>query len=322
MDEQHRIDTPVGQLAVRVRGAGQPAVLWHSLFVDDRSWDRMVPELSQQRRLVIITGPGHGTSGDPGRRYTNDECATAAVVVLDQLGIDGPVDWVGNAWGGHVGVEFAATWPERCRTLAMFGTPVAALTTLERLRTYALLGLYRLRGPNSAVVDGATKVLLSPHTLAQDPAAVRLVHDCLRSADRDMLRTAVRSISLNRTNLSDQLGRVTAATLIVTGADHHGFTPDQARTAATLAPNAAAAVVPDAAYLVPLEAPEHSTRLLHQFWADHPVEDAIRATTSPPRQPDGTDLNTPSGSKPPRNPEGHPEPIGWSSRTIGALNTR
>ena len=27
-----------------------------------------------------------------------------------------PVDWVGNAWGGHVGIVFAATWPDRCRT--------------------------------------------------------------------------------------------------------------------------------------------------------------------------------------------------------------
>jgi pimeloyl-ACP methyl ester carboxylesterase len=269
MDEQHRIDTPVGALAVRVCGSGPPAVLWHSLFVDDRSWDPMAPALAQQRRVVIITGPGHGTSGDPGRRYTMDECAAAAVAVLDHLAIAEPVDWVGNAWGGHVGVVFAATWPQRCRTLAMFGTPVAALTARERLRTYALLGLYRLRGPNSTVVDGTTTVLLSPHTRAHNPEAVRLVQNCLRGADPRLLRTAVHSISLNRTNLSAQLPHVTAPTLIVTGADHHGFTAAQAEAAANLLPNASASVVPDAAYLVPLEAPSPSTRLLHEFWAEH-----------------------------------------------------
>ena len=41
MDERHRIPTRVGSLAVRVVGEGPPAVLWHSLFVDDRSWDRV-----------------------------------------------------------------------------------------------------------------------------------------------------------------------------------------------------------------------------------------------------------------------------------------
>jgi pimeloyl-ACP methyl ester carboxylesterase len=219
--------------------------------------------------------------------------------VLDHLVLDDPVDWVGNAWGGHVGVEFAAARSDRCRTLTLFGTPVAALTRVERLRTHALLGLYRLHGPSRAVVDGATKVLLSPHTRAHDPGAVRLVHDCLRGADPDMLRTAVRSISLDRNNLSDQLRHVTAPTLIVTGTDHHGFTADQARTAASLAPNATAAVVPDAAYLVPLEAPEHSTRLLHQFWAEHPHEGAIRVHPEPiGGSPDGTDLNTPTARQP------------------------
>ncbi len=73
--EERRVDTQVGPLAVRVLGQGPAAVLWHSLFVDDRSWARVENELATQRRLVIITGPGHGASGDPGRRYTLDDCA-------------------------------------------------------------------------------------------------------------------------------------------------------------------------------------------------------------------------------------------------------
>lgn len=72
------IPTRVGSLAVRVLGEGPPAVLWHSLFVDARSWQRVEHELAQDRRLVIITGPGHGASSDPGHRYSLDDCAAAA----------------------------------------------------------------------------------------------------------------------------------------------------------------------------------------------------------------------------------------------------
>jgi pimeloyl-ACP methyl ester carboxylesterase len=61
-----------------------------------------------------------------GLRYTMEECAAAASTVLDVLGISEPVDWVGNAWGGHVGVIFATTSPARCRTLVTLGTPVQA----------------------------------------------------------------------------------------------------------------------------------------------------------------------------------------------------
>lgn len=264
---ERRIETPVGPLAVRIIGRGRPAVLWHSLFVDDRSWDRLVSRLEGERRLVLITGPGHGSSGDPGRRYRIEECADAARLVLEELGIRQPVDWVGNAWGGHVGAVVAASGPDVVRSLVMLGTPIAPLTLLERARTYVLLGLYGVSGPSPAVVNGTTKVLLSARTRAQDLEAVDLVGDCLRGADRQMLRNAIASVSLRRTDLRDALRQVTQPTLVVTGADHHGFTPEQARAAARLMQHGQAAVVPDAAYLVPLEAPDACARLVGDFWA-------------------------------------------------------
>jgi hypothetical protein len=82
MKEQQMVETRLGALAVRVRGEGRVAVLWHSLFVDDSTWNRVDDNLARARRLVIITGPGHGASPDPGRRYTIDECAEAAADVL------------------------------------------------------------------------------------------------------------------------------------------------------------------------------------------------------------------------------------------------
>ena len=38
VEERHSVETQVGPLAVRVVGQGPTAVLWHSLFVDERSW--------------------------------------------------------------------------------------------------------------------------------------------------------------------------------------------------------------------------------------------------------------------------------------------
>jgi pimeloyl-ACP methyl ester carboxylesterase len=167
-EQQTMIETNVGSLAVQERGEGRPAVLWHSLFMDERSWDRVEEDLSAERPLVLITGPGHGASADPGRRYTLEECAAAAATVLDVLGISEPVDWVGNAWGGHVGVIFAATSPARCRTLVTLGTPVQAYRAWERVQTLLLLLLYRLLGPVRFIQNGVADTLLSPRTRAED----------------------------------------------------------------------------------------------------------------------------------------------------------
>lgn len=266
---EQMIDTRVGRLSVAVRGdRGPTALLWHSLFVDERSWNRMLPRLADHRRLVVVTGPGHGASSDPGRRYTLRECAEAALQVLNALSVNEPVDWVGNAWGGHVGVIFAAEWPERCRSVVAFGSPIAALSRQERRRTRLLLGLYRLLGPSPRIVNGTTAVLLSPHTIERDPDAVALVRDCLRGADRRMLRNAIVSISMRRPDFAAVLPRIRQPVLIVTGADHHGFTPKQARKAAGLLPHGQTAVIADTAYLAPLEAPAASADLVLAMWAD------------------------------------------------------
>jgi pimeloyl-ACP methyl ester carboxylesterase len=122
-------------------------------------------------------------------------------------------------------------------------------------------------GPSELVLTGVTEVLLSAHTRDHDPEAVELVRDNLRRANRRTLRNAVISISLRREDLTDLLPSIAAPTLMVTGSDHSGYTPAQAEAAADLTPNGRTAVVPDAAYLVPLEAPAATSTLIREFWA-------------------------------------------------------
>lgn len=266
MGERNFIDTAVGRLAVTTVGTGAPAVLWHSLFAGERSWDRVAAELAQDRLLVLITGPGHGESGDPNRRYNLLQCARAAEEVLDAQGVADPVDWVGNAWGGHVGVRFATEYPRRIRSLVTIGSPVQALSTAERVRTRVLLLVHQLLGPTNFIVDAVVETLLSPSTRASDPEAVALVRRSFVEADPVRLRNAVVSISLHREDLAALLPGITVPTLMITGDQHSGWTPAQGAAAITTMPDGRAAHVADAAYLVPLEQPDAVVRLIRDFW--------------------------------------------------------
>jgi len=261
-----RIQTGVGSLAVRVRGEGQPAVLWHSLFVDERSWERVEEGLARDRRLVIITGPGHGASSDPGHRYSLDDCAVAAGDVLAALDIREPVDWVGNAWGGHVGIVFAATWPDRCRTLITLGTPVQAYGWSQRLLFRVLLGVYRMTGMIDLLSSGICDALLSSRTRSNDPEAVALVLDSLHTMDRRALTNAMVSISLQRPDLTPRLSSISCPTLFITGADHPEWTGEQAEASSRMLAMGSACVVPDTAYLIPLEAPEATIQSILDLW--------------------------------------------------------
>jgi pimeloyl-ACP methyl ester carboxylesterase len=264
--EERMIETRLGSLAVRVLGDGPPAVLWHSLFLDERSWQRVEVALARERRLVVITGPDHGRSSEPGHRYSLDDCAGAAGDALDALDVRGRVDWVGNAWGGHVGIVFAASWPDRCRTLATFGTPIAAYGGAARLQLRLLLAVYRVLGMRGFLSDGIRDALLSARTRTHDPEAVRIVSDGLRTLDRGALTNAMLSISLGRPDLSPRLSAIRCPTVFVTGDAHAEWTPAQAEDKVRLLARGTVAVVPDTAYLTPLEAPQATTRILRDLW--------------------------------------------------------
>ncbi|MGA7986938.1 MAG: alpha/beta hydrolase [Candidatus Dormiibacterota bacterium] len=271
MDKQQQdmvtmVPTRLGALRVEASGTGRPAVLWHSLFVDSTSWSRVRDALGQSRRLYMIEGPSHGASAPATRRFTLDDCAGAALDILDHLEITEPVDWVGNAWGGHVGILFAAAHPGRCRTLVTIGTPIQALRASERRQIAALVALYRVVGPIGPLVKAVERGLLSSRTRATDPDAVDIVACALNRADRRGMHTAMRSVMLARPDLTPTLSDIVTPTLIITGDELPSFSPSDARSATAQLPDGTAAVIAGTRHLAPLEAARSVAELVIAHW--------------------------------------------------------
>ena len=55
--------------------------------------------------------------------------------------------------------------------------------------------------------------------------------------------------------------------MFVTGTEHSEWAPDQAEAKSRLMPTASVAVIPDTAYLIPLEAPTETVRIVRELWA-------------------------------------------------------
>ncbi|GAB7145577.1 alpha/beta fold hydrolase [Mycobacterium riyadhense] len=54
------VPTTLGRLHVLRRGSGPATILWHSLFIDSRSWLPVIDalgELASDRTVVAIDGP-------------------------------------------------------------------------------------------------------------------------------------------------------------------------------------------------------------------------------------------------------------------------
>ena len=259
------VTTRLGPLHVEVDGAGPPALLWHSLFVDSTSWNRLRPLLATMRTLVLVDGPGHGAGPSPPGPFTIADCADAAREVLDALSVSRPVDWLGNAWGGHVGVSFAATYPDACRTLLTIATPIHALSPGDRRAVHLVRLLHRWAGPR-AVAAPLTDALLGKALRRSDPDAAAVVRTAFVRADRRGMRQAIRSISLDRRDATDQLSAVKAPTLMVTGADDAMCTPADTAAWAARLPSGRSLVVPGAGHLAPLFDPR-TADVVADFWS-------------------------------------------------------
>ena len=263
------VPTRLGRLHVRAAGSGPATVLWPSMFVDGRTFDPLLP-LLPGRRLVVVDGPGLGASEPLRRRSTIAEAADAAQDLLTGpdaagLGLDGPVDWVGNAFGGHVGYELARR-PGVLRSLAAVSAPTVPVPPALR-RQIGLLGpLLRVLGPVGPVREAILSALLTDASAA-DPTLRAAVLDSVGAPTRRSLSLALRSFILDRVDVTSGLAEIAIPCLFVAGDDRGDWTPEAAAAAAALTPSASAVTIPGSRTLLPLEQPQALARELLAFWS-------------------------------------------------------
>ena len=270
-----RIDTDLGWLDAQVvPGPAQVAVLWHSMFTDSRSWGRVVDDLRQKRTLVLVDGWSFGASADLDRVVDkfNGRCVQAAVAVVSQIQNEltaGPVDWLGSAWGGHVGLQLAAVRPELVRSLITVSTPVQAASPSMRRQVRMLLPVYRAIGMRGPVRQGLLDAMLTDLTRRTDPEAVEALVAPMSRANRRAIARTVSSGVLTRTDLAWAAARVECPTLMIATDDRGEWSPSACAETTAAMKDARSAVLTGSRALPSLECPAELAALVADFWAGH-----------------------------------------------------
>ncbi|MBY4127840.1 alpha/beta fold hydrolase [Rhodococcus fascians] len=266
---EYLFPTRLGRLHVRVTGTGPLVVLWHSMFVDSSSWDRVVPMLAASRTLHLVDAPSCGSSDPLSEAADISACADAAVELLEEMqrrwGFDS-VDWVGNAWGGHVGMEVAARRPDLIATLVAISAPTHPIDTALRRKVRMLLPLFRLVGLRGPVRSAIEDTIFTDHTRAHDPEAARLLRDAIGRAGRRATALAIETAILDRTDLVWAARALTCPTLFVTTDDRGEWTPEEARAVVATMANAREATVHGARVIPAWEQPEQLADIVTEFW--------------------------------------------------------
>jgi pimeloyl-ACP methyl ester carboxylesterase len=104
-------------------GKGDPLLLLHGNSGSIGAFEKQIPELSKQFRVIAVDTRGQGKSGDDGKTYTYDLFAEDMNGLLDYLHLDS-VNVVGWSDGGNTGLIMAMRYPAKVKKLVTMGANV------------------------------------------------------------------------------------------------------------------------------------------------------------------------------------------------------
>ena len=221
-------------------------------------------------RTLATDPPGHGRSNGPGRPFTMDECAEAALQILDATGTHAPVAYLGTSWGGFVAPRIAMLAPRRVSGMALFNTSAERGTPFERIRATLLTRLLAIGALDKVTARIIVSGLLAPETQRREPQLGADLAEQFLAWDRRRFIATVRSVLVDRDPVLDALPGVKVPALIVSGQEDHTLPSFHSQRMAQKLPDAGHVEVSGAAHLVPLEAPHEANRLILDFLRDLP----------------------------------------------------
>lgn len=224
-------------------------VLSNSLGATRGMWDPQVPALAGRYRVLTYDTRGHGESPAPAGPYTLDDLTDDLAALLDEAGA-ARAHVVGLSLGGMTGLRLAARNPARVDRLVAMCTSAKPdpQPFLDRAATVRAGGT----APLAPAIVGRW---LTPVYAAEHPELVARLEGMIAGCDDEGYASCAEVVA--GVDLRDDLGRITAPALVVSGAEDLALPPDHQRAIADGIPGAEFRSVSPAAHLANLErAPE------------------------------------------------------------------
>jgi long-chain acyl-CoA synthetase len=239
-------------------GATRTLVFVHGYGGRALQWVHQLRFFGRTARVIAPDLRGHGMSDDPAAlTMSMGGLVEDLELVLERLGVVGPVDLIAHSFGGAVAVEFALRYPERAASLTLAGTPSRFIIRAGLRRAMNIPGplFERLR----AALHWALYASLP---------TLRRMHDTAMAPWRG----------------DERMAGLRLPTLVILGQRDNLFLREHYEDASRVIPGAQGVVIPVSAHLVQLERPDAVNRAIRRFLeARAPLGPAQAEAASPAR---------------------------------------
>jgi pimeloyl-ACP methyl ester carboxylesterase len=243
------------------QGEGDPLVLLHGGLVPNESWGMQMPDLSARFHVLAPERRGHGRTPDVEGPLNYDDMAADTIGFIEKV-VGGPAHLVGWSDGGIVGLLVAIERPDLVRKLVAIGANYDTTGVPAELQ----------EGLGAMTADG------------EEMAMPRAMHEAVAPggpASWKVLFEKFQVMAHTQPNITvEELGRISAPTLILTGDDD---LPTLEHTASLYRsiPNAELAIVPGTSHFTAMEKPDAVNRLVLDFLEKDPVPTMMPVRRAP-----------------------------------------
>ncbi|HYX94672.1 MAG TPA: 3-oxoadipate enol-lactonase [Geodermatophilus sp.] len=229
-------------------------VLSNSLGATRGMWDPQVPALAERYRVVAYDTRGHGDSPSPAGPWSLDDLVDDVVALLDRLGVQ-RAHVAGLSLGGMTALRLAAREPARVDRLVALATsakpdPQGFLDRAAAARS----------GGTAPLASTVVSRWLTPGYAAEHPDLVARLEAMIAGADDEGYALCCEVVAA--VDLREDLGRITAPTLVVSGAEDPALPPPHQQAIAEGIAGASLVSVSPGAHLPNLEQPLEVTGAL------------------------------------------------------------
>lgn len=235
---------------------GPPMLLGGSLGTTLEMWGPQLRMLSGRLRLTAFDHRGHGKSPVPEGPYTIAALGRDVIALMDHLKLQ-RASYCGLSIGGMVGQWLAVNHPERIEKLILIATSAhPGDPDSWRARAETVRGA----GTVETIADTVVSRWVTPGWAAEHRLDVGTLRDMLAASPVEGYASCCEAIA--EFDLREQLPKITAPTLVISGAEDPALPPTHQRLIAEAIPGARLQLIADAAHILSVQHPTQVNELI------------------------------------------------------------